>query len=104
MFIILGQLVILTGCPSSNLETEKQVWQYGTFSYFDTVSYIYSYKGDEQAEFQENCKQAAELLGTYHKLFDIYYEYSGINNLYTINKNAGKEAFFSVALRKMPQN
>ena len=28
----------------------------------------------------------------YHRLFDIYHEYAGINNLCTINKQAGGEA------------
>ena len=95
LFIILGQLVILAGCPL-NLETEKEeeykVWQYTNFSFFDTVSYIYSYKGDEQADFQKNCEPVAELLLEYHRLFDIYHEYEGVVNLNTINNNAGKEA------------
>jgi thiamine biosynthesis lipoprotein len=31
-------------------------------------------------------------LEEYHRLFDIYYEYSGVTNLRTLNKNAGGEA------------
>ena len=65
------------------------VLQSVNFSYFDTVSYIYSYSGDEQAKFTENANKAFEVLGEYHRLFDIYYEYSGVTNLCTINKNAG---------------
>ena len=95
LFIILGQLVVLAGCPSSNLETPKNeditVWKYTSFSFFDTVSYIYSYKGDEQSDFQNNCEPVALLLTEYHKLFDIYHEYEGIVNLNTINNNAGKD-------------
>ena len=60
------------------------------YEFFDTVSIIYSYKGDSEQEFEQNHKIVAEVLGKYHKLFDIYYEYSGINNIRTINKNAGK--------------
>ncbi len=60
------------------------------YEYFDTVSVIFSYKGDSLEEFTQNHTAVAELLGEYHKLFDIYYEYSGINNIKTINKNAGK--------------
>ena len=60
------------------------------YEYFDTVSVIFSYKGDSAEEFAANHSAVAELLGEYHKLFDIYYEYSGINNIKTINKNAGK--------------
>lgn len=95
----MGQLVALTGCLSNSNPTEEEqeqpqrkVWTYSNFSYFDTVSYIYSYKGDEQTEFMKNCNSVSDLLNQYHQLFDIYYEYSNVVNLCTINKNAGKEA------------
>lgn len=60
------------------------------YEYFDTVSVIFSYKGDSEDEFESNCSAVENILSEYHKLFDIYYEYSGINNLMTVNKNAGK--------------
>lgn len=56
---------------------------------FDTASVIYSYAGDSKEVFDKNCEEAWSLLAEYHKLFDIYYEYSGVNNLCTLNKNAG---------------
>jgi len=62
------------------------------FALFDTVSYIYTYAGDTQDAFDENCEEVWSLLAEYHQLFDIYHEYSGINNLCTLNKNAGGEA------------
>ena len=61
------------------------------YSFFDTVSFIYSYAGDSQEQFESNCASVAGILEKYHKLFDIYYEYSEITNLCTINKNAGGE-------------
>ena len=61
------------------------------FTYFDTVSYVYSYAGDTQDSFEKNCEEVQAILEDYHHLFDIYYEYSGINNLRTINLNAGGE-------------
>ena len=61
------------------------------FEYFDTVSYVYSYAGDGTETLDENCEMVGDILSEYHKLFDIYYEYSGINNLCTVNKNAGGE-------------
>jgi thiamine biosynthesis lipoprotein len=42
-------------------------------------------------KFQENCDEISKMLDEYHQLFDIYHEYTGINNLCTINKNAGGE-------------
>lgn len=95
MFIILGQLVSLTGClktlPSDSTETVINSKPKGLmyFDFFDTVSTIYSYAGDEQEKFEQNCNDVTTLLREYHQLFDIYNEYSQINNLCTINKNAG---------------
>lgn len=62
------------------------------FTYFDTVSYVYSYAGDSQEVFEANVNSVFEILGEYHRLFDIYYEHSGVTNLRTLNKNAGGEA------------
>lgn len=59
---------------------------------FDTVSRIYSYAGDSSADFDKNCNKVWELLGKYHKLLDIYNEYSGMNNLCTLNRCAGGDA------------
>lgn len=61
------------------------------FSFFDTVSYVYSYAGDSNERFDELTSGVSDILDKYHKLFDIYYEYSGINNLCTVNKMAGGE-------------
>ena len=68
---------------------EPQTQARSYYEFFDTVSVIFSYLGDPEEEFAGNCNAVSELLGEYHKLFDIYYEYSGINNIKTINKNAG---------------
>lgn len=86
--VLLGLLAVLTGCPNRTQEAaEPKGMMY--FSYFDTVSYIYSYAADSQAEFEARCGAASEVLGEYHRLFDIYYEYSEISNLRTVNLNAG---------------
>ena len=88
--VVMGLLVTLTGCPISVKKAEPKGMVY--YTYFDTVSYIYSYADDSESEFQQNCDGAAEILEDYHQLFDIYHEYTGINNLCTINANAGGEA------------
>ena len=61
------------------------------FTFFDTVSYIYSYAEDSQEDFDANCEGTSAILEEYHRLFDIYYEHSGVNNLKTVNLNAGGE-------------
>ncbi|MBR2454112.1 MAG: FAD:protein FMN transferase, partial [Clostridia bacterium] len=71
------------------MEPETQAKSY--YEFFDTVSTVISYKGDSTAEFEANCDAVSRLLGEYHRLFDIYHEYAGANNLMTVNKNAGLE-------------
>ncbi len=73
--------------PKTSKPRQKQY-----FDYFDTVSYIYDYSLDQDSDFKENCDLASEVLGDHHKLFDIYNEYPGMNNLCTLNKNAGGNA------------
>ena len=85
--MILGLLVVLTGCPKTTNKADPKGMMY--FSYFDTVSYIYSYAEDSQEDFEARCEGASAILGEYHRLFDIYYEHSGISNLRTVNLNAG---------------
>ena len=46
---------------------------------------------ESQERFDELTAVASGIFEKYHKLFDIYYTYPGINNLKTINDNAGKE-------------
>ena len=89
---VLGLLVVLTGCPNSAIkEDSKDPKGMMYFTFFDTVSYVYSYAGDSQEDFEENCNGVSAILEEYHRLFDIYYEHSGVNNLKTINQNAGKD-------------
>ena len=60
-------------------------------SYFNTFSVIYAYGENADTNIEKYAAFSEECLSYYHKLFDIYYEYSGINNIRTINKKAGKE-------------
>ena len=90
---IIGLLVVMTGCPSTaNREDSPQTQGRVNFTFFDTVSYVYSYAGDSQEVFEANANAVFGILSEYHKLFDIYYEHSGVNNLRTLNKNAGGDA------------
>ena len=82
--------VSLTGCSAGKTETENRGKSY--FTYFDTVSFVYSYAGDSAEQFDRRSAGASGILGEYHRLFDIYHEYSGENNLCTLNRNAGGES------------
>jgi len=72
-------------------ESQVQVFEKTYFEYFDTVSSVYSYAGDSEESFEAICREIESLFEKYHRLFDIYNEYEGINNLYTLNESAGGE-------------
>ena len=83
-------LLLLPGCANAAKEEETSSPQgmvYYTF--FDTVTYVYSYANDSAERFKSLSAECAHILKEYHELFDIYHEYEGISNLCTLNKNAG---------------
>ena len=55
---------------------------------FDTVTTIIGYD-ETQENFNKKSNLLMDELKRYHKLYDIYNSYDGINNLRTINQNAG---------------
>lgn len=70
-------------------EKNYRKYKYHFFGTFDTiVETVVCARNDMEAEKYNNYieKKFIEL----HKLFDKYHSYDGINNVYTINKNAGK--------------
>ena len=87
-------MALLAGCtaPKTSGQTQTENRGKSYFAYFDTVSYVYSYAGDSAEQFDERSAEVSDILGEYHRLFDIYHEYSGVNNLCTLNLNAGGEA------------
>ncbi len=85
--ILLLGLLLLISCSKKKQEAQINPQGRVYFDLFDTVSYIYSYKGDSEEEFICNADEAYSVLLKYHRLFDIYHEYEGLNNLSTINSN-----------------
>lgn len=59
-----------------------------SFEYFDTVTTVTGY-AKTQAEFNSVCEKVYSLLEEYHKLYNIYYTYEGLNNLKTVNQTQG---------------
>ena len=87
LLLCLLLLTSLVGCAEEEQKNEPLGMVY--FAYFDTVSYVYSYAGDPAEQFEERSAGVSRILQEYHQLFDIYHEYSGINNLCTVNRLAG---------------
>ena len=82
-------LLLLTGCsvPAPEADTTQQYT--ATFlNLFDTVTTIIGRAESEEA-FKEKTQTIHDDLLYYHELFDIYNDYDGVNNIKTINDNAG---------------
>ena len=86
--IIVSSLACLSSCKEKEIPSRARVVSY---VYFNTQSSIAAYGDSDVERLDTYVEAAAELLGYYHKLFDIYFEYSGMNNLRTVNLKAGKE-------------
>ncbi len=56
--------------------------------FFNTVCTIQSYANDTRADFDRVREVCHSYLSRYHKLLDIYNEYSGVVNVMTLNKTA----------------
>ncbi len=74
----------LSGC------TRKSPRSHSFFGTFDTVATLYDYSRGTESEFREYSELFESELSRYHRLYDIYHEYEGVNNLATLNANAGK--------------
>ncbi len=83
MFLII--ILTITSCQTTP-KLERYEIQY--LNLFDTVTSIIAYTETEEI-FNETVKLLYEELQLYHKLYDIYKDYDGINNIKTINDNAG---------------
>ena len=87
LFIAMG---ILAGC--SNKPEYKQYKN--TFitvdgvEVFNTVFTVMAWEKSDK-DWNEHYEKVQELVLKYHKLFDYYDEYEGVNNIMTINKQAG---------------
>ena len=67
---------------------ESRRYETSFLDVFDTFSQVVVY-ADTQEAAQEILQAVHDELKYYHRLFDIYQFYEGVNNLYTVNRNAG---------------
>ena len=88
--MIAAILLVALGLGITIYQRNSQPEQYKKYyiDAFDTATQIIGYADSEEA-FSEQADLINEELKRYHKLYDIYNLYGGINNLKTINNNAG---------------
>ncbi len=85
--LILISIIIIT---MTSCVAETKLHRTEFLHSFDTVTQLSQYTNDEQ-EFANLSILISERLNHYHRLFNIYEDYEGINNIKTINDNAGIE-------------
>ena len=86
VILLLISCLLLVGCEPAF--TQAKIFNRTYVDLFDTVTTVLGAEDDE-AVFQEKARKIHEELLVYHQLFDIYNDYEGLNNLKTVNDNAG---------------
>lgn len=81
-------VILVTGCAAPQDTISKQRYQATFLTLFDTVTSIVGFAETEE-EFEAITDEIHDQLEIYHQLLDIYNDYEGINNIKTINDQAG---------------
>ncbi len=85
--VLLAVTILLSGCLFPGQPGEKQYT--ATFlDLFDTLTTIIGF-GETEDDFRRKAQVVHDDLLYYHQLFDIYNDYDGLNNLKTVNDQAG---------------
>ncbi len=77
-------MIMLVGCTP-----QKTRYSAINIECFDTVTQIIAYT-ETESDFKDLEKQVFDELRRFHRLFDAYNTYEGVNNIKSINDNAGK--------------
>jgi thiamine biosynthesis lipoprotein len=85
LFVCFFILLLLSSCIK---DKSQQRFSVQSFGYFDSFVVFIAYALNEE-EFDRYADIVFDRLGEYHRLYDIFNSYEGLNNLYQINKNAG---------------
>lgn len=85
---LLSLCLVLSGCAAGEEAREQKQFNATFLTLFDTVTTIVG-RAESQEAFSAQAQQLHDTLMEYHQLFDIYTDYEGLNNLKTVNDNAG---------------
>lgn len=81
-------LTLLLPLPSCGAEKKRYTAQFLVL--FDTMSELVAYM-DSEEDFEKFSSFVYDNLEEYHQLYNIYDDFPGVNNIKTINDNAGKQ-------------
>lgn len=85
IFLILS--VICTNLSACNSKSKVR-YEAEFLTLFNTVTKVVAYS-DNKEEFEKHAQFIYDNLKKYHELYDIYNDYEGVNNIKTINDQAG---------------
>ena len=83
--IVAAVCVLLTCIPFSSCSRFKEKFSKHSFDYFDTVTTVTGY-AESRDEFDKVAKDVLAQLDEYHRLYNIYHRFDGLENLCTINE------------------
>ena len=88
LFALILTALLLAGCTAPAAQNSTEIYEASFLELFDTLTVL---KGSAESEeaFQETAQFVHDALEHYHRLFDIYRTYEGLNNLKTVNDMAG---------------
>jgi thiamine biosynthesis lipoprotein len=88
--ILMSTVLMILSFSGCQKEKENQYTKYSDtfFESFDTITRVVGYTKTEE-EFKKYFDLIKNRFAELHKLYDIYNNYDGINNIKTINDNAG---------------
>ncbi len=88
LFILI--ISILTSLSACEGEPKKQKFNAYYFDWFDTATVITGYE-ETKEDFDKVMEDVELLFDKYHRLYNIYLKYDGVNNLATVNTKNGNE-------------
>ena len=88
IFLILTVLIVSCSCSDGKHQDNRTKFSCNIWDYFDTMITVIAYCDNEE-EFSKLETKTKDLFKHYNELYDIYNSYEGVNNIKTINDNAG---------------
>ena len=87
--VVLLSFILTPGLSAANAETEYRRFSAVIYDVFDTMITLIGYAENENV-FADHYVRVNAIFTEYHRLFDAYHTYDGIENLCSINQKAGE--------------